>query len=145
MLTPCSDTLGSWWDLTQCNCSSINRGQNPRGVLKYVSYTGMCRPNGLFFHKKSLDKGPLFRGKTLKHGSSFPKCSKFWVFAIQNFKKFRVFAWRTLKNFKKAYILRKILRNGYLFLAKWPLEKGKGFQARAAHPRSNQILPQGAK
>ncbi len=33
-----------------------------RGELKYVSYTGMCRPNGSFFHKKSLDMGPRFRG-----------------------------------------------------------------------------------
>ncbi len=47
-------------------------------VLKCISYTGMCRPNGSFFHKKSSDMGPLFRGKTLRHWSIFPKCSQFW-------------------------------------------------------------------
>ena len=92
------------------------------GVLKYISYTGMCRPIGSFFHKKSLDIGPLFTGKTLRYGSIFPKCSKFWVFAIQNFLN-----------------LRKIRRNGYLFWRKCPLEKGKGFETRAAHPCPNQI------
>ncbi len=45
-------------------------------VLKYISYMGMCRPNGSFFHKKSLDMGPLLRGKTLSHGSLFSKMFK---------------------------------------------------------------------
>ena len=57
----------------------------------------------------------------------------------QNFLKFLAFAWRTPENLEKwAYISRKILRKGYLFWSKWPLEKGKGFEARAAHPRPNQ-------
>ena len=125
-----STSMFQWWvavvkfHITTDYCI-VTRG---RGVLlkyvSYISYTGMCRPNGLFFHKKSLDKGPLFRGKTLRHGSSFPKCSKFWVFAMQNVEKY-------------AYILRKVLRNGYLFGQKWPLEKGNGFAA--AHHRPNQI------
>ncbi len=33
------------------------------GVLKYISDTGMCRTNGSFFHKNSLDMGPLFQRK----------------------------------------------------------------------------------
>ncbi len=36
-----------------------------------ISYMGMCHPNGLFFHEKSLNMGPLFRGKTLRHAGPF--------------------------------------------------------------------------
>ena len=28
--------------------------------------TGMCRPNGLLFHQKSLDLGPIFVKKSLE-------------------------------------------------------------------------------
>ena len=37
------------------------------------------------------------------------------------------------------------LKNGYLFWQKLPLEKGKGFEARAVHLRPNQIrVPPGS-
>ena len=62
---------------------------------------------GRFF--MSLDMSPLFRGKTLRHGSFFLKYSKLLMFAI------------------------------HFVLQKWPLEKGIGFEARAAHPCPNQI------
>ena len=38
-----------------------------------LRYTGMCRPNGLFFHKKSLDMGPIFVKKNKKGWSHFLK------------------------------------------------------------------------
>ena len=40
----------------------------PEGVLAYISYTGMCRPNGLPFHQKSLDMGPILVKKSLEEG-----------------------------------------------------------------------------
>ena len=33
--------------------------------------TGMCRSNGSLFYKKSLNMGPVFYQKILKHGSTF--------------------------------------------------------------------------
>ncbi len=35
----------------------------PGGVLKYVSYTGMCRPNGSFFSQEILRHGSTFQRK----------------------------------------------------------------------------------
>ena len=45
----------------------------------------------------------------------------------------------TQKCEKLAYILRKILRNGYLFLAKIICKNGYGVQAEVAHPCPNKI------
>ena len=52
---------------------------------------------------------------------------------------FQVFAWRKprkrAQKFEKwACFSRKILKHEYLFLPKWPLKMGRGFEARAAHP-----------
>ena len=41
------------------------------GVLPQKRYTGMCRPNGSVFDKKSLNMGPIFGPKIPKHGSIF--------------------------------------------------------------------------
>ncbi len=57
------------------------------GVLKYKSCTGMCCSNGSFFHKKSLETGPLFKGKTLNMGSF-----------LQNFQNFGCLPSKILKN-----------------------------------------------
>ncbi len=89
------------------------------GLLTYKSYTGMCRPNGLFFHKKSLDMGQLFTGKTLRHGSIFYKMFKILGVCL--------------------YMWEKSLENGTFFWQKWSLEKGEGFEAWATHPHPNQI------
>ena len=40
---------------------------------------------------------------------------------------------------KWAYISRKIPKNGYFFLLKWPLNMGYGFEDQAADSRPNQI------
>ncbi len=53
------------------------RGGGHSRIYKYTA-------NGSFFHEKSLDMGSLFGSKILRHGSIFPKCSTFWVFAVQN-------------------------------------------------------------
>ena len=95
-----------------------------RLLLNVSYYTGMWHPNGSFFHKKSLDMGPLFKGKTLRHGPYFQNVQN-CVCLPSKISKIGL------------YISRKILRNGYFFWQKWPLEKGKGFEA--AHPRPNQI------
>ena len=102
------------------------------GVLTYKGHTGMSHSNWSFFHKKSLDIGLIFIGKPLDMGPFFQNVQSFGcfgVFTIQNF----------YKMWKLAYIWEKILRNGYLFRQKWPLEMGRGFEARVAHPHSNQI------
>ena len=46
-------------------------------LLAYISYTWMCRPDGLFFHEKSLDMGPLFRGKPIDMGPFFQHVKNF--------------------------------------------------------------------
>ena len=43
-----------------------------RGVLT-LRQTGMCRPNGLLFHHKSLNMGPILLKKILRRGSHFDK------------------------------------------------------------------------
>ena len=51
------------------------------------------------------------------------------------FQNFQVFAMSMLENCEKwAHILRKIPQNGYLFLPKWPIKIGRGFEAWVAHP-----------
>ena len=67
-----------------------------------LGHTGMCRPNVLVFHQKSLDNGPIFVKKILKRGSHFTKIA-------------------TKKNVKAA-----------VFEAEKPLEMGKGFRPRAS-------------
>ena len=52
--------------------------------------TGMCRSNGSLFNKKSLNMGPAFYQKILKHGSTFltePKLSGFRMAKIAKFLK----------------------------------------------------------
>ena len=45
---------GAYWSKFICG--------SPGGT--HIRYTGMCRPNGLFFHKAlDIDMGLLFRGK----------------------------------------------------------------------------------
>ena len=95
--------------------------------------TGMCRSNGSLFYKKSLNMGPVFYQKILKHGSTFltePKFSSFRMAKTpQNCEIFE----------KWAYFSRKLLKNGYPFVPKSPLKMGKGFEAQAAHPCPTQI------
>ena len=63
--------------------------------------------------------GSLFHKKSLNMGLFFPK--------FQKCKKW-------------AYFLRKIHKNGYPFLSKWPLKWVGGFEARAAQPLSKPNL-----
>ena len=98
--------------------------EKPReGVTVILRHTGMCRSNGSLFHKKSLKYGSPFSTKiSLNMDLFFQQFKNFRVFAW-HFQNFLVFAMRTPKNFEKwAYISRKILKNRYLFLPKWPLK-----------------------
>ncbi len=52
------------------------RGSGERGYSR-ICYTGVCRPNGLVFHKTPLDMGLLFGGKTLTHGPFFQNVQNF--------------------------------------------------------------------
>ena len=50
----------------------------------------------------------------------------------------------TQKFWKIGLYLKKIAKNGYLFLPKWPFNMGRGSEAWAAHPQPNQIwVPSG--
>ena len=62
-------------------CKSYNtRG----GTHHMLRHTGMCCPNGLLFHQKSLDMGPILVKQILRGGSHFTKnwknckISRFW-------------------------------------------------------------------
>ena len=102
-------------------------------VYSHIWPIGMCRSNGSLFYKKTLNMGPVFHQKILKHGSTFLTEPKFSGFSHGENPGNREF-------FEKwAYISRKILKNGYPFLPKSPLKMGKGFEARAAHPCPTQI------
>ena len=85
-----------------------------------------------FLYKNSLNMGPIFYQKILKHGSTFLTEPKFLGFRMAKTPKITIF-------FKWAYFSRKILKNGYPFLPKSPLKMGRGFEARAAHPCPTQI------
>ena len=88
---------------------------------------------GHFFDKKSLNMGPVFYQKILKHGSTFLTEPKFLGFRMAKTPKIAKF----LKN--GPFFQEKNLKNGYPFLPKSPLKMGRGFEARAAHPCPTQI------
>ena len=68
------------------------------GGTHIFGLTGMCRSNGLLFYKKSLNMGPVFYQKILKHGSTFLTEPEFLGFRMA----------KTLK-------IAKFLKNGSIF------------------------------
>ena len=56
------------WASTKWSTPQVYVSAPGGGVLTYISYTGMCRPNGLLFHQKSLDMGPILVKKSLEEG-----------------------------------------------------------------------------
>ena len=44
------------------------------GDTHMLRYTGMCRPNGLHFHQKSLDMGPILVKKSLEEVPFHKNC-----------------------------------------------------------------------
>ena len=74
--------------------------------------------------------GPIFYKNIPKHGSVFMTEPK--ILGVCHV--------ITKKIFKMGlFFKKKSLRYGYLFHAKSPLKMVRGFKARAAHPRLNQI------
>ena len=55
----------------QFKCSVVVLGGG--GSTRMLKPTGMCCPNGLLFHQKSLDMGPIFVKKILRRGPHFTK------------------------------------------------------------------------
>ena len=43
------------------------------GVLNILRHMGMCHSNGLVFHKKAINMGPIFYKNIPKHGFVFSK------------------------------------------------------------------------
>ena len=131
MVTTPRDCLHHGEESSTAHLSLQSKAPIPRGY----SHIGMCRFNGSLFHKKSLNMGPIFYKNIPKHRSVFTKYPIYF----------------------RACEYLKILKNGpvfqekslkwipYLFLPKWPLKMDMGFEARAAHPRPNQIwVPMGS-
>ena len=63
---------------------------------RLLGHTGMCHPNGLLFHQKSLDIGPVFVKKSLEEGPISQKFVKSTIFELEkplkmgnNFQKFQ--------------------------------------------------------
>ena len=52
-----------------------------------LRHMGMCHPNGLLFHQKSLDMGPIMVKKSLEEDSisqKLRKNCKLFVFEVEN-------------------------------------------------------------
>ena len=88
LLRLCFDVIFYLFVVSFLKSCFLQRVKCSGGVLMYKCYTGMCRPKGLVFHRRSLDKGlssktnpqimgMFFKENTLKYGSDFPKLSKF--------------------------------------------------------------------
>ena len=103
------------------------------GGTHIFGWMELCRSNGSLFCKKSLNMGPVFYQKILKHGSTFLTRPQIFGFLHGETPKNRKISE------KWAYFSRKNLKNGYPFLPKSPLKMGRGFEAQAAHPCPTQI------
>ena len=55
---------------------SEHSGSNSSGGCSQLRHTGMCHPNGLLFHKKSLDIGPIVYKKSLQEDPNSQKQQK---------------------------------------------------------------------
>ena len=72
-ITPLGADPGSWyWEV---QAPSLGRGEGRSHMLRH---TGMCRLNGLLFHLKSLDMGPILvkKKKSLEEGPFSQKLRK---------------------------------------------------------------------
>ena len=85
------------------------------GGTQIFGRTRMCRSNGSLFYKKSLNMGPIFYQKILKHGSTFLTEPKFLGFRLAKTLKIANF----LKNGQaKTLKIAKFLKNGPIFQEK---------------------------
>ena len=92
-----------------------------------LRHTGMCRPNGLLFHQKSLDMGPILVQKILRRGSHFTNFAKKIVNSA---------VFEAEKPLEMGLDLRKFRKNCLFsrFLSeKKSLDMGRGVRPRAAH------------
>ena len=90
-------------------------GPQPGGGVTHVfGRTGMCRSNGSLFYKKSLNMGPVFYQKILKHGLTFLTEPKFLGFRMAKTPKIAKFL-KNGPNFQE-----KSLKMGTLFCQNHP-------------------------
>ena len=80
----------------ECGAKLSCAGNRPGvGGTHIFDRTGMCHSNGSLFYKKSLNMGPAFYQKILKHGSTFLTEPKIFGFShgekLQNFWKMGLF------------------------------------------------------
>ena len=66
-------------------------------ITHILRHTRMCRSNGLFFHKKSLNMGPISCKNILKHGFVFNKIFGFSANTQKIFKNGPIFEEKSLK------------------------------------------------
>ena len=94
-----------------------------------LRHAGMCCPNGLLFHQKSLDMGPILVKIILRRGSHFTKIVK---------KKLKSAIFEVEKPLEMGPDLRKKKKKNMLnqpcFEGEKFLDMGRGFSPRAAPP-----------
>ena len=128
------------------NLRAIVEWVNPRGGTHIFGRTGMCRPNGSLFYKKSLNMGPVFyQKKSLNMGQFFwlsPKLRDFWGFHHAKTPKITEF----LKN--RPIFEGKSLKMGTLFGQNHPLrwvwvlrlERHTPVQLKSEYPQGVNLL-----
>ena len=98
------------------------------GGTHMLRYMGMCCPNGLLFHQKSLDMGPILvkKQKSWVEGPISQKLQK--SFKISCF-----WGGKTLRNGSRFANILKKMSNRQFFEWEKSLDMGWGFRPRAAH------------
>ena len=71
------DVLHLWFN--ESDWFSLRGGGGVVGDTHMLKHMGMCRTNGLFFHLKSIDMGPIFvKKKSLEESPISRKLQKNW-------------------------------------------------------------------
>ena len=99
-----------------------------------LRHMGMCCPNGLLFHLKSLIMGPiLVKRKSLEEGPISQKLQKLVKSAVSELEKSLEMG-PNLRKFKKKTNKKQKQSNQPFFEGEKSLDMGRGFRPQAAHP-----------
>ena len=90
-----------------------------------LRHTGMCRTNGLLFHQKSLDMGPILVKKSLEEGPILQKLQK-------NCKISCFWGWKPLRIEPRFAKISK--KQSSAIVGETSLDMGKGFRPWVTHP-----------
>ena len=113
------------------------------GILKFLVCGEIQHVMSAYLFKSYSYKKPCGGTPSIKIYREIPKHRSHMGLFCGWAKIFRCSPSKIVKNYLFA---RKICKNGYLFLPKWLLKMGKGFEAWAAHPiQIKSEKPQGKK